>query len=67
MDVDRFDYWFDYEEQAVGLNQNRLMVAIGRQMSKLSSLRIGLMWQHRPKTDFARLIVAYAHNIDFRK
>ena len=66
VDVDRFDYWFDYEERAVGLNQNRLMVSFGRQMTMLSSLRLGLMWQHRPKADFARLIVAYSHNLDFR-
>lgn len=67
VDVDRFDYWFDYEERAVGLNQNRLMATVGRQLTKLSSFRIGFMWQHRPKADFARLIVAYSHNFDFRK
>ena len=67
IDIDQFDYWFDYETKAVGLNQNRLMATVGRQMTRLSHLRIGLMWQHRPNADFARLIVGYSHNFDFRK
>ncbi len=65
-DFDRFDYWFDREAGESGLNQNRLLAGIGRQISSMSKFQAGIMWQHRPKADFWRLILTYTHNIDFR-
>jgi len=66
VDFDRGDYWFNLEEAEAGLNQNRLMFSGGRQLTRHSSIRVGLMWQHRPKADFIRFVVGYAHNADFR-
>lgn len=66
IDLDRFDYWFDREERAWGLNQNRLYVGFGRQVTALSNIQVGFLWQHRPKGDFLRLLVTYSHNFDFR-
>jgi hypothetical protein len=65
IDFDRGDYWFDLEEAEAGLNQNRLWVGGGRQFTALSKLEIGVLWQHRPKADFIRLVVSYSHNFDF--
>ena len=67
VDFDRGDYWFNLEEAEVGLNQNRLYVGGGRQLSARGKLGFGLLWQHRPRADFVRLLVSYAHNVDFRK
>jgi hypothetical protein len=66
VDFDRGDYWFDLEEAEAGLNQNRLWVGGGHQFTALSKLQVGLLWQHRPKADFVRLVVWYTHNFDFR-
>ena len=66
VDFDRGDYWFNLEGGEAGLNQNRLYVGAGRQLTALSNLRLGLMWQHRPNADFWRLLLSYAHNFDFR-
>jgi len=66
VDFDGGDYWFNLEGAEAGLNQNRLYVGAGRQLTALSNLRLGLMWQYRPKSDFLRLVLAYSHNLDFR-
>lgn len=66
VDFDRGDYWFDLEEFEAGLNQNRLWIGGGHQFTPLSSLQVGLLWQHRPKADFFRLVVSYTHNFDLR-
>ena len=66
VDFDRGDYWFDLEEAEAGLNQNRLWVGGGHQFTAHSKLEAGLLWQHRPKADFIRLVVSYAHSFDFR-
>jgi len=66
VDFDAGDYWFNLEGADAGLNQNRLYVGAGRQLTALSNIRLGLMWQHRPGADYLRLVVAYAHNFDFR-
>ena len=67
VDFDAGDYWFNLEGSEAGLNQNRLYVGAGLQLTALSNIRLGLLWQHRPKADYLRLILAYAHNFDFRK
>jgi hypothetical protein len=65
VDFDRGDYWFDLEGEK-GLNQNRLYAGWGYQLTALSSFQLGLLWQHRPKADFLRLVLGYSHNFDFR-
>ena len=53
-----------------GLNQNRLWVGGGYAGSPklLEPAGFGLLWQHRPKADFVRLVVTwYVHNFDFRR
>lgn len=67
LDLDPNDYYYDYESRRVGLNQNRLLLTVGKQLTALSNLRIGFLWQHRPKGDFMRLVVYYSHNFDFTK
>ncbi len=66
VDFDSGDYWFNLEGSEAGLNQNRLYVGAGRQLTALTNLRLGLMWQYRPNADFWRLLLSYAHNFDFR-
>jgi len=65
VDIDMFDYWFDREAGEAGLNQNRVYAGYGYQLTNLSNFRVGVLWQHRPHSDFYRLILAYAHNLDF--
>jgi hypothetical protein len=67
IDFDRFDYWFDREAGESGLNQNRLYAGFGHQISDFGKLGVGLLWQHRPGVNFARLLVSYSHNFDFTK
>jgi len=67
VDLDRFDYWFDREAGEGGLNQNRLYAGFGRQVSENGKFSAGLLWQHRPNANFARLLLSYSHNFDFRK
>jgi hypothetical protein len=67
VDFDAGDYWFNLEGAEAGLNQNRLYVGAGRQLTTLSNIRLGLLWQHRPKADYFRLVLAYGHNFDFRR
>jgi len=67
VDLDRFDYWFDREAGDGGLNQNRLYAGFGRQVSDSGKFSVGLLWQHRPHANFARLLLSYSHNFDFRK
>ena len=67
VDLDRFDYWFDREAGDGGLNQNRLYAGFGRQVSAYGKFSVGLLWQHRPHANFARLLLSYSHNFDFRK
>ena len=67
IDFDGGDYWFNLEGSEAGLNQNRLYVGVGRQLTALSNIRLGLLWQHRPEADYLRLVLGYAHNFDFRK
>ena len=67
IDFDRFDYWFDREAGESGLNQNRLYAGFGRQLTDHSNFGIGFLWQHRPSANFYRLILSYAHNLDFTK
>ena len=66
VDFDRRDYWFTLEAGNSGLNQNRLYLGGGRQLTALSNFQLGLLWQHRPKADFWRLLLSYSHNFDFR-
>jgi hypothetical protein len=66
IDFDRNGYWFNLEGFDKGLNQNRLNVGIGRQLTKNSSITLGALWQHRPNADFYRLLLGYSHNFDMR-
>ena len=66
VDFDRGGYWFNLEGAEAGLNQNRLYAGFGRQLAALSNVRLGLLWQHRPRADYFRLVLAYSHNFDFR-
>jgi hypothetical protein len=66
VDFDRGDYWFNLEEADAGLNQNRLYLGGGRQLTARSKFNVGVLWQHRPKADFVRLVLGYSHNFDFR-
>lgn len=67
VDFDRFDYWFDREAGDSGLNQNRLYAGMGHRFSSNSNLQLGMLWQHRPGVNFWRLVLGYAHNLDFRR
>jgi hypothetical protein len=67
LDFDRFDYWFDRDAGKSGLNQNRLYAGVGHRFSSNSALQLGLLWQHRPNSDFYRLVLGYSRNFDFRK
>jgi hypothetical protein len=66
VDFDSRDYWFNLEEGEAGLNQNRLLVSGGRKFGTSSKFEFGLLWQHRPKADYLRLVLAYSHDFDFR-
>lgn len=66
IDFDRNGYWFNLQGFDKGLNQNRLNVGVGRQLTKDSSITVGVLWQHRPNADFFRLLVGYTHNFDRR-
>ena len=66
VDFDSRDYWFNLQEGESGLNQNRLYFGGGKQLTPLSSFRVGVLWQHRPSFDFLRLVLSYSHNFDFR-
>lgn len=66
LDFDQFDYWFDREAGKSGLNQNRLYAGIGHKFSAMNKVQAGFLWQHRPGTDFYRIVVGYNHNLDFR-
>jgi len=66
IDFDRNGYWFNLDGFDKGLNQNRLNVGVGRQLTKNSSLTVGVLWQHRPNADFYRLLLGYSHNFDRR-
>ncbi len=67
VDLDKFDYWFDREAGEAGLNQNRLYAGFGRKLSDQASISVGFLWQHRPGVNFNRLLLSYAHNLDFTK
>jgi len=67
VDLDKFDYWFDREAGEAGLNQNRLYIGFGHQLTNLSNFSIGYLWQHRPDANFHRLLFSYSHNMDFTK
>ena len=66
IDLDKRDYWFDLQEGERGLNQNRLYLGGGIQLAPLSNFRLGVLWQHRPSSDFLRLVLSYSYNFDFR-
>jgi hypothetical protein len=66
IDLDRNGYWFDLEGFDKGLNQNRLNIGVGRQLTKSSSITLGGLWQHRPNTNFYRVLLGYSHNFDLR-
>lgn len=66
LDLDKFDYWFNRNAGYSGLNQNRLYAGVGRKFNSKSALQLGLLWQHRPHTDFLRLVLGYSGNFDFR-
>jgi len=66
VDFDQKDYWFNLEEGNSGLNQNRLYGGAGKQLAPHSRIQLGLLWQHRPKADFWRLLLSYSYNFDFR-
>jgi len=59
VDFDAGDYWFNLEGAEAGLNQNRVLLAIGRQFTPVSKLQLGVMWQYRPKADFWRLVLGF--------
>jgi len=65
IDFDRNGYWFNLEGFDSGLNQNRLYLGAGKQLTPLSNFRIGMLWQHRPNAGFWRLLISYSHNFDF--
>ena len=64
MDLDKFDYWFDREGDKAGLNQNRLYAGMGYKFKRPSSIQAGVLWQHRPNTDFWRMVISYSHNFN---
>ena len=66
MDLDGNDYYFGFARGERGLNQNRLNVSLGHKLTPLSNFSIGMLWQHRPNSDFWRLLLGYAHNFDLR-
>jgi hypothetical protein len=66
-DSQRNGYRFNLRGRARGLNSNRLYVRGDKLLTLLSKIRVGLMWQHPPNTDFWRLVFAYSHNFDLRK
>jgi hypothetical protein len=66
IDLDKNGYWFDLQGGKLGLNQNRLYVGGGRKIGQRSNLQLGAMWQHRPDSDFGRLLLTYSPNFDFR-
>ena len=66
VDFDRNDYWFNPIPYDKGLNQNRLFFGGGRQLTADSNFQIGLLWQHRPDSDFMRLVLSYSYNFDRR-
>jgi hypothetical protein len=67
IDLDKFDYWFDREAGDAGLNQNRLYVGVGRQVSEAGKFSVGLLWQHRPDVNFMRLLLSYSHSLNLTK
>ena len=50
-----------------GLSLHAALVGGGRQLTTLSNFQLGLLWQHRPKADYLRLVLSYSHNFDLRK
>jgi hypothetical protein len=67
IDLDRLDYWFDREAGDAGLNQNRLYVGVGQQVSEAGKFSVGLFWQHRPNVNFMRLLLSYSHSLNLTK
>ena len=65
--VTRADFDVSYDQGRLGLNQNRFSLNLGRQLTALSSLQFGLLWQHRPSGNFIRLVLAWSQNFDLRK
>ena len=66
VDFDNNGYWFNLEGRDRGLNQNRLYGGIGKKLTPLSGIEMGVLWQHRPNADFWRFLISYSHNFDFR-
>ena len=66
VDFDNNGYWFNLEGRDRGLNQNRLYGGIGKKLTPLSNIEMGVLWQHRPNADFWRVLISYSHNFDFR-
>jgi hypothetical protein len=66
IDFDTNGYWFNPVPYDKGLNQNRLYFGGGRQITKASNFRFGMLWQHRPNADFLRLVLSYSYNFDLR-
>jgi hypothetical protein len=66
IDFDTNGYWFNPVPYDKGLNQNRLYFGGGRQITPASNFRFGMLWQHRPDTDFLRLVLSYSYNFDLR-
>ena len=48
-------------------DQNRLYLAGGYQLTKVSNLQIGLLWQARTSADFYRLQIFYTHNFNLHE
>ncbi len=66
VDFDTNGYWFNLVPYDKGLNQNRLYLGGGRQITPSSNFRFGLLWQLQPDLDVYRLVFSYAHNFDRR-
>ena len=66
VDLDEMGYWFNPGQGEAGLNQNRLYGGVGKQLTSSSKLQLGVLWQHRPDTDFWRLLISYSHNFKLR-
>ena len=64
MDLDKFDYWFNREGDKAGLNQIRLYGGLGYKFKRPSSFQAGFLWQHRPTSDFWRIVLSYTHNFE---
>ena len=59
------ELFINFDESRV-FDQNRLYGAGGYQITDLSNLQLGLLWQARTSAYFFRLQIFYTHNFDFR-